>query len=50
MRSSQHGLLCPGQHTCYNARYNASRTREGELIAKKRALEVRITEVCNSTA
>ena len=29
--------LCPGPHTCYNARYKASRAREGELIAKKRA-------------
>ena len=29
--------LCPGRHTCYNARYKASRTREGEQIAKKRA-------------
>ena len=29
--------LCPGLHTCYNARYKVSRTREGELIAKKRA-------------
>ena len=29
--------LCPGPHTCYNARHKASRTREGELIAKKRA-------------
>jgi hypothetical protein len=29
--------LCPGLHTCYNARYRALQTREGELIAKKRA-------------
>ena len=29
--------LCPGQHTCYNARHKALQTREGELIAKKRA-------------
>ena len=28
--------LCPGLHTCYNGRYKASLTREGELIAKKR--------------
>ena len=26
--------LCPGLHTCYNAHYKASPTREGELIAK----------------
>ncbi len=26
--------LCPGLHTCYNGRYKASLTREGELIAK----------------
>src|SRR5574339_867243 len=25
--------LCPGLHTCYNGRYKASQTREGELIA-----------------
>jgi hypothetical protein len=29
--------LCPGLHTCYNARYKPSRTREGELIGKNRA-------------
>ena len=29
--------LCPGLHTCYNARYRALQTREGELIAQKRA-------------
>ena len=29
--------LCPGLHTCYNARHKALQTREGELIAKKRA-------------
>ncbi len=29
--------LCPGPHTCYNARHKALQTREGELIAKKRA-------------
>src|SRR5690606_41942965 len=26
--------LCPGLHTCYNGRYRAYRTREGEAIAK----------------
>jgi hypothetical protein len=25
--------LCPGLHTCYNARHKALQTREGELIA-----------------
>ncbi len=40
--------LCPGLHTCYNGRYKASLTREGELIAKK-AASVQIA-VCNSTA
>ena len=29
--------LRPGLHTCYNARYSALRTREGEPIAKSRA-------------
>ena len=29
--------LCPGLHTCYNARYKVSRTREGELIGKNRS-------------
>ena len=29
--------LCPGLHTCYNARYRLLRTREGELIGKNRA-------------
>src|SRR2546426_4604166 len=29
--------LCPGLHTCYNARYKPSQTREGELIGKSRA-------------
>src|SRR5712692_10925573 len=29
--------LCPGLHTCYNGRYRASRTREGEPIAKSRS-------------
>src|SRR5437016_2372530 len=29
--------LRPGRHTCYNAWYSASRTREGEPIAKSRA-------------
>ena len=29
--------LCPGLHTCYNGRYKASPTREGELIAKNRS-------------
>ncbi len=29
--------LCPGPHTCYNGRYNASPTRKGELIAKNRS-------------
>ena len=29
--------LCPGLHTCYNGRYNAKPTREGELIAKNRS-------------
>ena len=28
--------LRPGLHTCYNGRYNGSRTREGELISKSR--------------
>ncbi len=28
--------LCPGLHTCYNGRYKALPTREGELIAKNR--------------
>ncbi len=28
--------LCPGPHTCYNGRYKALPTREGELIAKNR--------------
>src|SRR5579864_2320662 len=28
--------LCPGPHTCYNGRYKAQPTREGELIAKNR--------------
>ena len=26
--------LCPGLHTCYNARYRLLRTREGEPIGK----------------
>ena len=26
--------LCPGLHTCYNGRYKALQTREGELIEK----------------
>ncbi len=29
--------LCPGLHTCYNGRYKALQTREGELIAKNRS-------------
>ena len=29
--------LCPGLHTCYNARHKALQTREGELIAKNRS-------------
>ncbi len=29
--------LCPGLHTCYNGRYKALRTREGEPIAKNRS-------------
>src|SRR6202171_3179621 len=29
--------LCPGLHTCYNARYKPSQPREGELIGKSRA-------------
>src|SRR5207253_10250935 len=29
--------LRPGRHTCYDAWYSASRTREGEPIAKSRA-------------
>ena len=29
--------LSPGLHTCYNGRYNALRTREGEPIAKNRS-------------
>src|SRR5262244_511112 len=29
--------LCPGLHTCYNGRYKAQRTREGEPIAKNRS-------------
>ena len=29
--------LCPGLHTCYNGRYNATPTREGEQIAKNRS-------------
>ncbi len=29
--------LCPGLHTCYNGRYKASLTREGEPIAKNRS-------------
>ncbi len=28
--------LCPGLHTCYNGRYKALQTREGEPIAKNR--------------
>ena len=28
---------CPGPHTCYNGRYKAQRTREGERIAKSRS-------------
>ena len=29
--------LCPGLHTCYNGRYKALQTREGEPIAKNRS-------------
>eukprot|EP01026_Neomeris_dumetosa_P019125 TRINITY_DN17660_c0_g1_i1.p2 TRINITY_DN17660_c0_g1~~TRINITY_DN17660_c0_g1_i1.p2 ORF type:complete len:102 (-),score=5.20 TRINITY_DN17660_c0_g1_i1:33-338(-) len=29
--------LCPGLHTCYNGRYNGSRSREAELIPKSRS-------------
>ncbi len=29
--------LCLGLHTCYNGRYKASQTREGELIAESRS-------------
>ncbi len=29
--------LCPGLHTCYNGRYNAKPTREGEPIAENRS-------------
>ncbi len=29
--------LRPGLHTCYNGRYKALQTREGELIAKNRS-------------
>ncbi len=29
--------LCPGLHTCYNGRYKAQQTREGEPIAKNRS-------------
>ncbi len=29
--------LCPGLHTCYNGRYKALPTREGEPIAKNRS-------------
>ena len=29
--------LCPGLHTCYNARHRGLPTREGELILEKRA-------------
>ncbi len=29
--------LCPGLHTCYNGRYKALQTREGELIVKNRS-------------
>ncbi len=29
--------LCPGLHTCYNGRYKAPLTREGEPIAKNRS-------------
>src|ERR1017187_9402373 len=29
--------LCPGLHTCYNGRYKAPQTREGEPIAKNRS-------------
>ncbi len=29
--------LCSGLHTCYNGRYKALRTREGEPIAKSRS-------------
>src|SRR5439155_26777268 len=29
--------LCPGPHTCYNGRYKALQTREGEPIAKSRS-------------
>ncbi len=29
--------LCPGLHTCYNGRYKAQQTREGEQIAKSRS-------------
>src|SRR4026209_933489 len=29
--------LCPGLHTCYNARYRGQRSRKGERIPKSRA-------------
>src|ERR1700752_1233137 len=29
--------LCPGLHTCYNGRYKAQQTREGEPIAENRS-------------
>ncbi len=29
--------LCPGLHTCYNGRYKALQTREGEPIAENRS-------------
>ncbi len=29
--------LCPGLHTCYNGRYKALQTGDGELIAKNRS-------------